>query len=87
MSVELESVIGSVVSAVAQARRIADEESIAIAEYYRQHPRLCDLSATRIRLPDVTVDLPVVVDDHTTVSPGAVATRDVVNAASRKEIN
>jgi hypothetical protein len=34
MSVQLESVIGSVVSAVAQARRIADEESVAIAEYY-----------------------------------------------------
>jgi hypothetical protein len=86
MSIELESVIGSVVSAVAQARRIADEESVAIAEYYRQHPRLCDLSAPRIRLPEVTVDLPVVVDDHTTGSPGTVATPAVVNAAARNAI-
>ncbi len=86
MSVQLESVIGSVVSAVAQARRIADEESVAIAEYYRQHPRPCDLSALRIRLPEVTVDLPVVVDDHTTGSPGAAATPAAVNAAARNAI-
>lgn len=86
MSVQLESVIGSVVSAVAQARRIADEESVAIAEYYRQHPRLCDLSAPRIRLPEVTVDLPVVVDDHTAGSPGTVATPAVVNTAARNAI-
>ena len=86
MSVQLESVMGSVVSAVAQARRIADEESVAIAEYYRQHPRLCDLSAPRIRLPEVTVDLPVVVDDHTAGSPGTVATPAAVNAAARNAI-
>lgn len=86
MSVQLESVIGSVVSAVAQARRIADEESVAIAEYYRQHPRLCDLSAPRIRLPEVTVDLPVVVDNHTTGSPGTAATPAAVNAAARNAI-
>ncbi len=86
MSVQLESVIGSVVSAVAQARRIADEESVAIAEYYRQHPRLCDLSAPRIRLPEVTVDLPVVVDDHTAGSPGTVATPAAVNTAARNAI-
>ena len=86
MSVQLESVIGSVVSAVAQARRIADEESVAIAEYYRQHPRLCDLSAPRIRLPEVTVDLPVVVDDHTTGSPGTAATPAAVNTAARNAI-
>lgn len=59
---ELSDILGAFISSIAHARRLADEESVAIAEYYRNHPFLKDVSVPRIRVADVKIDLPVLLE-------------------------
>ncbi|WP_157073180.1 hypothetical protein [Kribbia dieselivorans] len=50
-------------SAVAQARASADLEAVRIAQAYSADPLLKHLSVPRVRLPEVTVDLPMLITD------------------------
>lgn len=59
---DLDQVLGAVLASLAQARRMADEQTTAIAQYYQTSPLLKGMSAPRIRLPEVTVDVPVIID-------------------------
>lgn len=53
--------LGALLSDVAQARVLADLETIRIAEAYSGHGMLKHLPVPRFRLPDLTVDVPVLV--------------------------
>lgn len=64
---DLGDFLGTVLSGLAQARRVADEEAAALAEYYKQHPLLEGLAVSRIRIPEVTLELPMLIDE---VQPG-----------------
>jgi hypothetical protein len=64
---DLGEFLGTVLSGLAQARRVADEEAAALAEYYKQHPLLEGLAVSRIRIPEVTLELPMLIDE---VQPG-----------------
>jgi len=86
MSTDLETVIGAFVTAIARARRIADEETASIAEHFRQQPLLAGMSVPRIRLPEVTVDLPLVVDDYQPGDAGQAASPAKVNTAARNTL-
>ena len=66
---KLDKVLGSVLSSLAQARRMADEESVAIAEQYRSQAPLEGLSIPRFRLPEVVVDIPVIVGEEHEARP------------------
>lgn len=59
---DLGKVLGSVLACVTQARRIADEETVAIAEYYKSTDLLRGMSLPRVRIPEIEVDLPVLVE-------------------------
>lgn len=61
--------LGALMTSFAQARRIADEESAAIAEYYRDHPLLNGMAAPRLRLPEIDVEIPVVIEDVVAAKP------------------
>lgn len=67
---DLGEVLGSILSSVAHARRIADEETATIAERYRDEPLLEGMSLPRLRLPELVIELPVVVEDETPGDPG-----------------
>lgn len=53
--------IGAFLADAVQARVRADLESLKIAEIYSQHDLLKHFPVPRFRLPDITVDFPVVV--------------------------
>lgn len=53
--------IGALLSDVSQARVRADLEALKIAESYTSHDLLRHLPVPRFRLPDITVDFPVMV--------------------------
>ena len=55
-------ILGALISGVAHARRIADEESAAIAEYYKSNPLLEGMSVPRIRIPELVIDLPMIIE-------------------------
>jgi hypothetical protein len=59
---DLEKVLCSVLASVTHARRIADEETVAIAEYYKSTDLLRGMSLPRVRMPEIEVDLPVLVE-------------------------
>lgn len=60
---ELGDFLGALLSSVARARKIADEEALAIAEEYDKVPLMRGMAAPRFRLPSVSVDIPVLFGD------------------------
>ena len=58
---KLGDVLGALLSDVARARVRADLEATRIAEAYSRDPVMKHLSVPRFRLPEIVVDLPVVV--------------------------
>lgn len=61
---DLGQLIGTFLASVAHARRIADEETTAIAEYYRDNPLLERMSVPRIRVSELTLELPMLILAH-----------------------
>ncbi|MEO2280753.1 hypothetical protein [Pseudoalteromonas pernae] len=70
---ELSEVLGSLMISLVHARRLADEETAAVAEYYKDHPLLEGMSLPRVRVPELTIDMPITIDKHT---PAKVAELD-----------
>ena len=62
--------MGALVGALVQARRVADEETALVAEYYRDHPLLEGLTLPRVRVPEMGLDLPVVIEAVEEGEPG-----------------
>lgn len=61
MAGKLGDVVGAMLADVARARVRADVEAMRIAEAYSRDPLLRHLSIPRFRLPELVVDLPVLV--------------------------
>lgn len=86
--------LGALLADAAQARVRADLESVKIAEAYSRDPLLRNLPVPRFRLPDMVVDVPVVVTQlegpidpaHALPfdEPTAKELRDVVRAGLRE---
>lgn len=62
MPEKLGDVLGAMLADVARARVQADVEALRIAEAYARDPLLKHLPVPRFRIPDLVVDLPVLVD-------------------------
>lgn len=60
---DLSEVLGAVLASITQARRIADEETAALVEHYRSTPLLEGMTLPRIRLPEVVLEIPVLIED------------------------
>ena len=53
--------LGQLMAEIAMARMQADLETVRIAELYAAHPLLRTMAVPRLRLPDVDLDLPVLI--------------------------
>jgi hypothetical protein len=62
--VELGELIGGIMSGLTRARRDADVTAALVAEEYRLHSLLGGVSAPRIRLSEVTIELPVIISTN-----------------------
>ena len=60
----LGQLLGALLASLAHARRISDEETVAIAEYYKDHPLLEGMSVPRVRVSELTLELPMLVISH-----------------------
>ena len=54
--------LGQLMSEIAIARMQADLETVRLAELYASHPLLKHLPVPHLRLPDVDVDVPILID-------------------------
>lgn len=61
---DLGDLLGSLMSGLIGARRMADEQTAALAEYYRDNPLLEGLSVPRIRIPELTIDMPMLIENQ-----------------------
>jgi hypothetical protein len=61
---DLGDLIGSLMVGLIRARRMADEQTAALAEYYKTNPLLEGLSVPRIRIPELTIDMPLLIEDN-----------------------
>jgi len=62
--------LGHLLSEITTARVQADLESVRIAELYASHPLLKHMAVPRFRLPNVTIDAPVIVTRMEEAPPG-----------------
>lgn len=60
---DLGDLLGSLMSGLIRARRMADEQTAALAEYYKSIPLLEGLSVPRIRIPELIIDMPFLIDN------------------------
>lgn len=58
----LNQILGALMADIASARHLADQHTILLAKKYHEDPLLRNLSVPRIRLPEVVVDLPLLVE-------------------------
>lgn len=68
---DLGTLLGSLMSGLISARRMADEQTAALAEYYKSNPLLEGLSVPRIRIPELTIDMPVLFENYVIGEIGA----------------
>lgn len=61
---DLGELLGSLISGVIRARRMADEQTAALAEYYKDNPLLEGLSVPRIRIPELTIEMPMLIENN-----------------------
>lgn len=58
---KLSEVLAAILADVSTARQMADVETTRIAQRYQRHELLRGLSVPRIRLPELTIELPVLI--------------------------
>ncbi|TAN62746.1 amidase [bacterium] len=61
---DLGDLLGALMTGFIRARRMADEQTAALAEYYKDNPLLEGLSVPRIRIPELTIDMPMLIENH-----------------------
>jgi hypothetical protein len=76
---DLDAVLGTILASVARARYLADLETTALAEQYRAHALLQSVAVPRVRIPQMEIALPLLINSHienrtrTQQDPAAVA--------------
>lgn len=78
---DLGDVLAAVLSGMAHARRQADETAAELAEYYRTDPLLAGMAAPRFRVPELTLELPLLLDDFEEQEEAKPATKAAVISA------
>lgn len=83
---DLGELLGTLVVGLAHARRMADEESANIAERYRDNPLLERMSVPRIRVQELRVDVPVLLDTFDAGAPSTPGNPTEIGKALRGEL-
>ena len=75
-------IVGAIMTGLTRARQMADEESVAVAKEYRDNPLLEGVTIPRIRLPEVTLDIPVLIESFDVGEPAQIEKPEVLVCAS-----
>lgn len=83
---DLGNIIGALMSGLLQARCVADKQTAALAEHYKSNPLLESLSVPRIRIPELTIDMPVLIEDYQEGQSGEIAKSELIASAVSKQV-
>lgn len=75
---DLGTVLGAILSGIINARRIADEETSATAERYKDHPLLSGISIPRLRIPEIEIDIPMLVTSQDDGEPDELTEKEKI---------
>jgi hypothetical protein len=78
---DIGELVGSLLASLAHARRITDQETTEIAEYYRSNPLLSGMSVPRVRVPEMVVELPMLIETYSEAKPPALQTPSAITSA------
>ena len=81
---DLTDIMGAIAASVQYARQIADQNSISVALGYQQDPYLRTMPVPRFRLPEVVIDLPIVVDSFQPGQPEETAKPAEIGKTARE---
>jgi hypothetical protein len=76
---DIGDILGALMTGLIRARQTADLQTAALAEAYKANPLLEGLSVPRVRIPELTVDIPLIVENQeegqaaTLNDPGVIA--------------
>ena len=79
--------LGQLMSEVVIARVHADLESVRVAELYASHPLLRHMPIPRVRLPEIQMEVPVVIDGSGTPGPNESPRGGASVAEGRKQFD
>ena len=82
----LGDLLGSLMSGLIRARRMADEQTAALAEYYKSVPLLAGLSVPRIRIPELTIDMPFIIEKELAGEEGEMAEPATIASALEAQL-
>lgn len=83
---DLGVILGALISGVVHARRIADEESAAVAEHYKDNPLLSGMSIPRVRLPEVSINIPMLIEAQDEGEADQIADAETIKKAVGEEL-
>ena len=83
---DLGDLIGSLMVGLIRARRMADEQTAVLAEYYRSIPLLEGLSVPRIRVPELTVEIPMIIEKYVEGEVGKMADPTQIAIAAHAQL-
>lgn len=83
---DLGVLLGALISGVVHARRIADEESAAVAEHYKDNPLLSGMSIPRVRIPEISIDIPMLIEAQDEGEADQIADAETIKAAVKEEL-
>ncbi|MCZ7401525.1 MAG: hypothetical protein O8C61_04815 [Candidatus Methanoperedens sp.] len=65
---------------------MADEQTAALAEYYKSNPLLEGLSVPRIRIPELTIDMPMLIEISLEGQSGEMADPTIIADAAESQL-
>lgn len=84
---DIGELVGSLLASLAHARRITDQETAEIAEYYKNNPLLEGMSVPRVRVPEMVLELPMLIETYTEGKVPKLQTPDTISSAVIGELS
>lgn len=78
--------LGTLMVSLVRARQLADEATSVAAEQYKRHPLLEGMSVPRVRIPELTLDVPILLKQEDPGEPAIPEEPDVVAAETAKAL-
>lgn len=83
---DLGELLGTLMVSLAKARQIADAETAAMAEWYKNHPLLEGIGAPRVRVQEMILEIPLLLKDDEAGEPNEIAEPRAIAEAARAQL-
>lgn len=83
---DLGELLGTLLVSLSKARQMADAETATMAEWYKSHPLLEGIGVPRVRVPEMVLDLPLLLESSDPGTPNEIAPPHTIGEAAKREL-